>query len=87
MIEGGNRGAFATISTTTLTTAFMEAVHNESSYYGALAVLHSGILLSYDVEPFLKYGQHATDSAYPHANSPIPLNLYFAWLSAAEDAY
>jgi hypothetical protein len=86
-VEAGNRGAFATISTTTLTTTFMQAVKNESDFYGALSLLHSGTLLSFDVEPFSGYGKHATDSAYPHSHSPLPLNLYFAWTSANQDAF
>lgn len=53
-VEAGHRGAFHTMSTTSLTTGFLNAVRNESSYYGTLAVLHSASLLSYDVEPFLK---------------------------------
>lgn len=54
----------------------------------------------------MAYGQHATESAFPHADSPLPvsfplpvhrarhsllnaeqLNLYFAWLSPAEDEW
>jgi len=65
----------------------MDAVHNESNYYGALSLLHAGLLLSYDIEPFQKYGKYATDSAYPHANSPLPLNLFYSWKLAAEDSY
>ncbi|TVY78430.1 Bifunctional solanapyrone synthase [Lachnellula suecica] len=86
-LEGGNRGAFATLSTTGLTKAYMDAVYNESSFYGALAIVHEGLLLSYDVEPFGDYGQYATDSAYPHNLSQLPLNLYFSWKLAAEDSY
>ena len=66
----------------------MEAIRNETTFYGALASLHTGVYVSYDVEPFDKnYGQKATDSAYPHAKSPLPLNLYFTWLSPTEDAF
>ncbi|PVH70506.1 hypothetical protein DL98DRAFT_661110 [Cadophora sp. DSE1049] len=86
-IQAGHRGAFHTLMTTGLTENFMKAVHNESSYYGTLALLNSGSLLSYDVEPFLKYGQYATDSAFPHASSPLPLNLYFAWDDPSKDAF
>lgn len=86
-LSAGNRGAFATLSTSGFTPNFLRAVANESSFYGTLALLHSGILLSYDVEPFMKYGQHATESAYPHSNSPLPLNLYFSWALPHEDAY
>ena len=84
----GQRGAFHTISTTGYTQAFIEAVYNETKVYGLLAATHTGVYISYDVEPFLStYGQKATDSAYPHSNSPLPLNLYFTWLSPLEDAF
>lgn len=87
-LSGGiNRGAFQTLSTTSLTAGFMQAVHNESLYYSSLALLHSATLLSYDVEPFLNYGQYATDSAFPHEKSPLPLNLYFGWSNPLEDDF
>lgn len=84
----GTRGAFHTLSTIGYTLGFMQAVYNETMFYGALAALHTGVFIDYDIEPFLKtYGQKATDSAYPHAKSPLPLNLYFAWISPTEDAF
>lgn len=86
-LVSGNRGAFATLSTSGLTKNFLTAVANESTYYGDLALLHSGLLLSYDIEPFLKYGEYATDSAFPHSNSPLPLNLYFSWSLETEDSF
>ncbi|KAI4157890.1 MAG: hypothetical protein LQ342_007925 [Letrouitia transgressa] len=86
--SANTRGAFHTLSTTSYTTAFLEAVYNETKFYGALAAAHSGVYISYDVEPFLKtYGKKTTDSAYPHAKSPLPLNLYFTWTLPAEDAF
>lgn len=37
-------------------------------------IKHSGVSVSYDIEPFLKtWGEHATESAYPHTNSPLPV--------------
>lgn len=86
-VQAGYRGAFHTMMTTTLTANFLTAVANESSYYGTLAILHSGNLISYDTEPFGDYGIYATDSAFPHASSPLPLNLYFSWSSASDDAF
>lgn len=39
--------------------------------------LHSGTSISYDVEPFLKtYGEKATDSAFPHGDSPLPVSFH-----------
>ncbi|KAH6718370.1 hypothetical protein BKA61DRAFT_599528 [Leptodontidium sp. MPI-SDFR-AT-0119] len=86
-LQAGHRGAFHTLMTTGLTEAFLTAVRNESSYYGTLALLNSGTFLSYDVEPFLKYGEYATDSAFPHSSSSLPLNLYFAWDDPEKDAF
>jgi len=85
--EAGYRGAFHTMMTTSLTTGFLNAVANESTFYGDLALLNSGNLISYDTEPFMNYGVYATDSAFPHANSPLPLNLYFSWALEADDEY
>ncbi|KAB8297807.1 hypothetical protein EYC80_001605 [Monilinia laxa] len=86
-IQAGHRGAFHTMMTTGLTPGFMTAVFNESIFYGTLAALHSGTFLSYDIESFAKYGKYATDSAFPHTNSPLPLNLYFAWELESQDAF
>lgn len=36
---------------------------------------HSGLLLSYDIEPFLDYGTHAVESAYPHTESYLPVSF------------
>lgn len=85
--QAGHRGAFHTMMTTKLTPAFMTAVYNESSFYSDLATLHGGMILSYDMEPFLDYGKYATDSAFPHADSPLPLNLYYSWTDESEDAF
>ncbi|KAB2576489.1 FAD linked oxidase [Lasiodiplodia theobromae] len=82
------RGTFHTFSTSKLTPGFVNAVRNETDTLGKVMASHSGTSISYDIEPFLKtYGEKATDSAYPHANSPLPLNLYFAWLSPADDEF
>ena len=38
--------------------------------------LHGGLMASYDIEPFLpSYGDNATDSAYPHSTSPLPVRM------------
>lgn len=38
--------------------------------------LHGGLVASFDIEPFTKYGEHATESAYPHHASPLPVRLF-----------
>ncbi|KAH7333260.1 hypothetical protein BKA65DRAFT_527493 [Rhexocercosporidium sp. MPI-PUGE-AT-0058] len=82
-----NRRAFASFSTTTLTKTFMEAVVNETTYWTQFTVAYSGRLLQYNVEPFHAYGKYAKDSAYPHKDSPLPLNIYFAWSAEANNAF
>jgi hypothetical protein len=37
----------------------------------AQMLLHSGSFISGGIDPFMDYGQYATDSAYPHADSPL----------------
>ncbi|KAH7417844.1 hypothetical protein BKA64DRAFT_738392 [Cadophora sp. MPI-SDFR-AT-0126] len=86
-LQGGNRGSFASVSTTTLTHTFLAAVVNETNFWTRFTAGNSGGLLQYDVEPFHAYGKFATDSAYPHADSPLPLNIYFSWTDEKDDAF
>ncbi|OJD37898.1 fad-binding domain-containing protein [Diplodia corticola] len=82
------RGTFHTLSTSKLTSGFLSAVKNESDTLRKQMIDHSGFSVSYDIEPFLKtWGDNATESAYPHANSPLPLNLDFAWVSPDDDEF
>ncbi|KAM0749230.1 FAD-binding domain-containing protein [Meredithblackwellia eburnea MCA 4105] len=88
-LSSGARGSFHSVSITQLSPTFMAQVLNQSAYYTEQALLRSGTLISYDVEPFLvsSYFNKATDSAFPHssANPWIPLNIYFAWLDPLQD--
>ncbi|KAB5572573.1 hypothetical protein GE09DRAFT_1025996 [Coniochaeta sp. 2T2.1] len=81
------RGAFDSFSTTDLPYSFLLAIKGEFDMLRANMSSHSGQIVSYDIEPFMQYGKHATDSAYPHDKSPLPLNLFFAWDSPADDEY
>ncbi|KAL1642408.1 hypothetical protein SLS58_005482 [Diplodia intermedia] len=82
------RGTFHTLSTSKLTPGFLNAVRNETDTLGTIMAEHSGYSVGYDIEPFLKtWGDKATESAYPHANSPLPLNMDFAWLSPDDDEF
>ncbi|KAH6839507.1 hypothetical protein B0I37DRAFT_408919 [Chaetomium sp. MPI-CAGE-AT-0009] len=81
------RGTFATFSTTELTARFMEAVRQEAEDIGRVSALHSGTMVSFDIEPFTDYGKHAKQGAFPHADSLLPLNLYFAWVKQSEDEW
>ena len=52
-------------------------------------LLSTGTFISYDVEPFLpSILTHGSASAYPFTRAQrfLPLNIYFAWTSADDDA-
>jgi hypothetical protein len=68
------RGTFATLSTSQITPKFVAAIKADIEAYNKVSALHSGTTVSYDIEPFTDYGKYATDSAYPHADSPLPVS-------------
>lgn len=37
---------------------------------------HHGVQINFDIEPFVKYGKFATDSAFPHKSSPLPVRSF-----------
>lgn len=84
------RGAFHTVSLQRYSEPLLQQIANQSHYYGT-QLFKSGTFFSYDVEPFLStYGHIANTnggSAWPHGTSPLPLNLYFAWISPFDDEY
>ncbi|KAJ4388552.1 hypothetical protein N0V93_006010 [Gnomoniopsis smithogilvyi] len=86
-IQTSPRGSFNTMPTTKLSAGFLAAVANQSQALSNVASNYSGILLSYDVEPFLNYGQYARSSAFPHADSAVPLNLYYSWIGEDNDEF
>ncbi|KAH6612288.1 hypothetical protein B0J18DRAFT_452588 [Chaetomium sp. MPI-SDFR-AT-0129] len=81
------RGTFGSFSTTTFTEGFLEAVKGELERLGKLSALHSGTMVSIELEPFMKYGQYDAGGAFPHTESLLPLNYYFAWTNPAEDDF
>ncbi|KAJ5034862.1 uncharacterized protein L3040_008130 [Drepanopeziza brunnea f. sp. 'multigermtubi'] len=85
---------FSTVRTQTfascvgsIPSTFPSAIYNESSFWGNGNLLKGMPFLSCSLEPFLKYGKYATDSAFPYADSPIPLIVYFAWASSENDNF
>ncbi|KAH6627469.1 hypothetical protein F5144DRAFT_621651 [Chaetomium tenue] len=81
------RGTFGSFSTTRLTNRFNEAVKQEVEDIGKISALHGGTMVSYEIEPFIDYGKHAKPGAFPHADSLLPLNLYFAWAKESDDEW
>ena len=43
--------------------------------FGKMMRFHKGTTVSYDIEPFTAYEKFTTDSAYPHAHSPLPVRV------------
>ena len=84
---GNTRGLFHTVSVKNLTLPIMNQVINQTKYWSA-HLLRSGVFVSYDVEPFAyDYSRNAVDSAWPHTSNGLPINLYYTWTLAADDAY
>ncbi|KAG6332795.1 hypothetical protein ID866_6297 [Astraeus odoratus] len=83
------RGVFDTVSVTGYPIEFLQAIVNESSYWGQALEPSSNVLISYDVEPFLPtlFSHNTTPSAYPGSRKTgvFPLNIYFAWSDESTD--
>ncbi|KAH9848116.1 FAD-binding domain-containing protein [Lenzites betulinus] len=83
-ISGGQRVAFHTVSLLSYTDKIMDAILNETKFWGSRLSLEGGTFFSYDVEPFLSsLFSHAPEgsSAYPpsRAQGLLPLNIFFGW--------
>ncbi|KAI0767639.1 FAD dependent oxidoreductase [Fomes fomentarius] len=88
---GGTRTVFHTVSLLDYTPAIMDAVVNETKFWGSRLSLASGSFISYDVEPFLSsLLTHAAEgsSAYPPSRSQglLPLNIYYAYGAQSADS-
>ncbi|KAI0079336.1 FAD dependent oxidoreductase [Panus rudis PR-1116 ss-1] len=87
----GTRGIFHTVPIVQYTPKIMDAILNETKFWGPRLSLASATFVSYDVEPFLPTiftHADASSSAYPpsRARGLQPNNIYFAWgLSASDD--
>ncbi|KAJ7581443.1 FAD dependent oxidoreductase [Mycena floridula] len=85
----GTRGIFNSVSVTNYTPSFIQAVVNESIFWGArMSILDTGLFLSYAIEPFLPTALNHSGvlpSAYPPFSSRslglLPSNIYFSWVA------
>ncbi|KAG6907669.1 hypothetical protein DXG01_007819 [Tephrocybe rancida] len=78
------------VSLVEYTPTILDAILNETVYWGTHLSLLSGSFISYDVEPFLNtIFSHAPESssAYPpiRTRGVSPFNIYFAWLLDISD--
>ncbi|KAF8148763.1 hypothetical protein K438DRAFT_1989121 [Mycena galopus ATCC 62051] len=85
----GLRGAFHTVTLLKYSSTMIDAILNETEFWGAHLALDSAVFISYDIEPFLPtiYTHNTSPSAFPPSRGPgfLPLNLYFAWLDPLSD--
>ncbi|GLB42526.1 putative oxygen-dependent FAD-linked oxidoreductase family protein [Lyophyllum shimeji] len=89
----GQRGIFNSVSLTQYTPTILDAILNETVFWGSHLSFDTGVFISYDVEPFLpslfSHGA-ASSSAYPPARGTglLPLNIYYAWsLELSDDKF
>ncbi|KAJ7107008.1 FAD-binding domain-containing protein [Mycena epipterygia] len=89
-VTSGDRGAFHTVSLLKYSPAMVDAILNETIFWGNKLALAGAAFISYDIEPFLPtiYTHNTSPTAFPPSRGPgyMPLNLYFAWASSAFDA-
>ena len=83
-------GIFNTVPVLEYTPKILDAVVNETKFWGPRLSLASATFVSFDVEPFLTNlftHADASSSAYPpsRARGLMPTNLYFAWILTVSD--
>ncbi|KAI6012493.1 hypothetical protein F5J12DRAFT_971150 [Pisolithus orientalis] len=85
----GSRAIFNTISVLNYSVPFLNAVVNETTFWGASSTLGAEFV-SYVVEPFLPslYKHSSTPSAFPptRANGFTPLKIYYSWANQTSDS-
>ncbi|KAJ7027402.1 FAD-binding domain-containing protein [Mycena alexandri] len=89
-VTTGARGAFHTVSLLEYSPTMIEAILNETTFWGTQLALAGATFISYDMEPFLPniYTHNTSPSAFPPSRGPgyVPLNLYYAWAPSTSDA-
>ncbi|PWN33142.1 FAD-binding domain-containing protein [Meira miltonrushii] len=82
------RGLFHSVQLKHYSLPMLQQIANQSAFWGSRP-FRSGTFISYDVEPFLADWANGinTDAAWPHGNSPIPLNIYYAWSNPLDDQF
>ncbi|KAF4610651.1 hypothetical protein D9613_006780 [Agrocybe pediades] len=85
----GLRGAFHTVPILKFTPSLLDVIANESAFWGTKLAPKGAGLITYAIEPFQPdiYEHNPDKTAYPPVRDVgyLPLNLYFAWVSAEFD--
>ncbi|KAK7448815.1 hypothetical protein VKT23_013545 [Stygiomarasmius scandens] len=85
----GQRGVFNTVPVPTLSANVINAMFNETVFWGNKLQFSSGTFISYDIEHFLPsiLTHNTSPSAWPPTRDTayMPQFIYYAWLSESED--
>ncbi|KAG6873644.1 hypothetical protein C0995_013151 [Termitomyces sp. Mi166 len=84
----GQHAIFQTVSLVEYTPTLLDAIYNETVFWGSRLSLNTGLFISHSMEPSLPtLFSHGSDSAYPpsRAKGLSPFNLYFAWILPSSD--
>ncbi|KAJ7459239.1 FAD dependent oxidoreductase [Mycena latifolia] len=85
----GTRGAFHTVSLLSYSPTILDAITNETNFWGTKLAPSGAAFISYDIEPFLPtiYTHNTSPSAFPPSRAAgyLPLNLFFTWTSSEFD--
>ncbi|KAF5337661.1 hypothetical protein D9758_012993 [Tetrapyrgos nigripes] len=82
------RGIFNVAPVVNLTRNIVDALLNESKFWGERLQFHSGSFVTYDIEPFLpSILSSSASSAWPPTRDTafLPQNIAFLWLDPSQD--
>ncbi|KAJ7727606.1 FAD dependent oxidoreductase [Mycena metata] len=91
ILPAGTRGYFNTMSFFEYTPAIVNAILNETTFWGPrVAAVEAGALAGYHMEPFINtlLTHNTTPTAWPFFRSKkfVPLQMQFTWSNPAHDA-
>ncbi|KAF5346348.1 hypothetical protein D9758_011479 [Tetrapyrgos nigripes] len=88
-IQANQRGIFNVVPVANLSVNVINALFNESKFWGERLQLKSGSFISYDIEPFLPsiLSHNTSPSSWPPTREKTyyPQNIYFSWTAELAD--
>ncbi|KAG9121112.1 hypothetical protein FRC07_003062 [Ceratobasidium sp. 392] len=79
---------FNTVSLKNYSSALLDQIVNQTTYWGDQAPSNLGFLISYSIEPFLpSMSTRSKGGAYPHDDFLVPLNLDWSWALEVDDGF
>lgn len=91
-VSSGHRGIYQTHPFSEYNKAYLDAVTNETTFWGAqLQNKTKGNIITHAVDPFLPdiLSHNKVQTAYPYDRSRValPSNMYFSWDDPADDQF